>query len=79
MPLAFDQFILSDWSEYNFIRYAVLRLPWRVWPLPAYDARFLLIGLEVLSDRRIVASTLFARKILAGRVDCADLVLMLRF
>jgi hypothetical protein len=48
----------------NFIRYAVGRLPpWRVWPLPAYDARCLLIGLEVLSDRRNVASALFARDI----------------
>jgi hypothetical protein len=27
----------------------------RVWPLPAYDAICFLIGLEVLSDRRIVA------------------------
>jgi hypothetical protein len=47
--------------------------------LPAYDARCLLIGLEVLSDRRIVASALFARNILVGRVDCPDLALMLRF
>jgi hypothetical protein len=45
--------------QHNFIRYSVLRLPWRVWPLPAYDARCLLIGLEVLSDRRIVASAPF--------------------
>jgi hypothetical protein len=65
--------------QHNFIRYAVRRLPWRVWPLPAYDARCLLIGLEVLSDRRIVASALFARDILVGRVDCPDLALMLRF
>jgi hypothetical protein len=50
-----------------------------VWPLPAYDAICLLIGLEVLSDRIIVAIALFARDILAGRVDCADLLLMLRF
>jgi hypothetical protein len=47
--------------------------------LPTYDARCLLIGLEELSDRRIVASALFARDILVGRVDCADLALMLRF
>jgi hypothetical protein len=65
--------------QHNVIRYAVRRLPWRVWPLPAYDARCLLIGLEVLSDRRIVDSSLFARDILFGRVDCADLALMLRF
>jgi hypothetical protein len=47
--------------------------------LPAYDARWLLIGLEVLSVRRIVASALFAWDILVARIDCADLVLMLRF
>jgi hypothetical protein len=50
-----------------------------VWPLPAYDARCLIIGFEVLSERRIVASALFARDILVGRVDCPDLALMLRF
>jgi hypothetical protein len=65
--------------QHNFIRYAMRRLPWRVWPLPAYDARCLLIGLEVLSNRIIVASALFAWNILVDRVDCADLPLMLRF
>jgi hypothetical protein len=65
--------------HHNFIRYAVRRLPWIVWPLLAYDARCLLIGLEVLSHRRIVDSALFARDILVGRVDCPDLALMLRF
>jgi hypothetical protein len=65
--------------QHNFIRYAVRQLPVRVWPLPAYDSRCLLIGLEVLSDRIIVASSLFARDILVSRVDCADLALMLRF
>jgi hypothetical protein len=64
---------------HNFIRYAVRRLSWRVWPLRAYDARYLLISLEVLSDRRIVASALFALDILVSRVDCVDLALMLRF
>jgi hypothetical protein len=52
---------------------------YKVWPLPAYDARCLLRGLEVLSNRRIVASARFAREILVGRVDCADLALMQRF
>jgi hypothetical protein len=52
--------------QHNFIRYAMRRLPWRVYPLPAYDARCLLIGFEVLSDKRIVASALFARDILVG-------------
>jgi hypothetical protein len=65
--------------QHNFIRYAVRRLTWRVWPFPAYDARYLLIGLEMLSDRRIVTSALFVRDILVSRVDCSNLVLMLRF
>jgi hypothetical protein len=68
MPLAFGR-ITRITSQ--FIRYAVRRLAWRVWPLPAYDARCLLIGLEVLSDSRIVAIFLSARDILAGKVDCA--------
>jgi hypothetical protein len=46
---------------------------------PAYDARCLLIGLELISDRRIVANAPFARDILVGRVDCPDLALMLKF
>jgi hypothetical protein len=63
----------------NFIRYAVCRVPWRVWPLLTYDAKCLLIGLEILSDTIIVAKALFVRDILAGRVDCVNLALMLIF
>jgi hypothetical protein len=48
-----------------------------MWPLPAYDARCLLIGVEVLSDKRMVASALFVLDILYGWVDCADLALLL--
>jgi hypothetical protein len=33
----------------------------------------------VFSDRRIVASALFARELLVGRVDSVDLALLLRF
>jgi hypothetical protein len=50
-----------------------------VWPSPAYDVRCLLIGFDVLSDKRIVASVFFAWDILVGRVDCADLALIQRF
>jgi hypothetical protein len=39
--------------QHNFIRYAVRQLPWRVWPLPAYDVRCLLIGLEVLPTEEL--------------------------
>jgi hypothetical protein len=77
MPHAFgrltSRIILSGLSECH--TNAVRRLPWRVWPLPAYDARCLLKGLEVLSD----TNALFAREILVGKVDCADLALVLRF
>jgi hypothetical protein len=55
--------------QHNFILYAVRQLPWRVWSLSAYDARCLLIGLKLLSDRRIVVNALSARDILVGRVD----------
>jgi hypothetical protein len=37
-----QQSVHSEWLkrvQHNFIRYTVL--PWRVWPLPAYDARCL--------------------------------------
>jgi hypothetical protein len=44
--------------QHNFIRYAVRLLPWRVWPLPAYDARCLLIGLDVLSDMLSIQPTM---------------------
>jgi hypothetical protein len=47
--------------------------------MPDYDASCLLIGLDVLFDRRIVTSALFARDILVGRVDFADVALMVRF
>jgi hypothetical protein len=65
--------------QQNLIRYAVRLLPWRVWPLPAYGAICLLIGLEVLSHSRIVASAIFARDILVDKVDYVDLDLLLRF
>jgi hypothetical protein len=44
----------------------------------AYDARCLLIGFEVLSERRIVAGALFAREILVGKVVWADLALLIQ-
>jgi hypothetical protein len=46
--------------------------------LPADDARCLLIGLHVLSDRINVAIVLFAWNILVGRSDCMDFVGLLR-
>jgi hypothetical protein len=37
------------------------------------------MGVIALPLPRIVASAFFAREILDGRVDCADLVILLRF
>jgi hypothetical protein len=83
MPRAFgrftSRFILSGLSESSTIlfvmRYVDCRGECGRCQLMMQD----LIGLEVLSNRRIVASTLFAREVLVGRVDCVDLAFMIRF
>jgi hypothetical protein len=62
------------WSPHQPVYSEWLERVQRLSKLPVYDARCLLIGLEVLSD-----SFLFARDILIGRAVCADLALMLRF
>jgi hypothetical protein len=56
--------------QHNFIRYAVRRLPWRLWPLPTYDARCLLIGLEVLFLR---GTFWLAGSIVRTLLSCYDL------
>jgi hypothetical protein len=67
-------FILRGWSECNTFSFVMwyVAWAWKLWPLSGYDARCLLMGLEV-------ANALFARNILCGRIDCADLTLLLRF
>jgi hypothetical protein len=65
MPRAFgrltSRFILSGLSECNTISFVMRCVDCR--------GECGLLGLEVLSDRRIVASAVFARDILVGRVD----------
>jgi hypothetical protein len=63
----------------NFVRFALRRLPWTVSRLPQYFERSLLLGLDALADRRTVASALFARDIICGRIDCACLSELFRF
>jgi hypothetical protein len=45
--------------QHNFIRFALQGLGWTAQPLPLYESRYLLLGLEVLSDRRKIAAALF--------------------
>jgi hypothetical protein len=54
-------------------------LDWTAQPLPPYESRCLLLGLEVLSDRRKIAAALFFRDILCGRIESHYLADLLRF
>jgi hypothetical protein len=57
--------------QHNFIRFAWRGLGWTAQPLPPYESRCLLLGLEVLSDRRKIAA--------ADRIESAYLADLLRF
>jgi hypothetical protein len=48
-------------------------------PLPPYESKYLLLGLEVLSYRRKIAAALFVRDILCRRIEFAYLPDLLRF
>jgi hypothetical protein len=48
-------------------------------PLPAYDSRCALLGLESLEDRRTVASALLIRDLLCDKTDSLHLRSKLRF
>jgi hypothetical protein len=48
-------------------------LGWTTQPLPPYESRCLLLGLEVLSDRRKIAGALFVRDSLCVRIESAYL------
>jgi hypothetical protein len=50
--------------QHNFVRFALRGLSWTAQPLPPYESRCLLLGLEVLSDRKKIAAALFVRDIL---------------
>jgi hypothetical protein len=52
--------------QHNFIRFALRGLDWTAQPLPSYES--LLLGLEVLSDRRKIAAVLFFLDILCRRM-----------
>jgi hypothetical protein len=57
--------------QHNFIRFALRGLGCTTQPLPPYESRCLLLGLEVLSDRRKMAAALFVRDILGRRIESA--------
>jgi hypothetical protein len=65
--------------QHNFIRFALRGLSWTPQPLPPYESRCLLLGLEVLSDRRRIAAALFVRDILCRRIESAYFADLLRF
>jgi hypothetical protein len=65
--------------QHNFIRFALRGLCWTTQSLPPYESRCLLLGLEVLSDRRKIAAALFVRDILCRRIESAYFADLLRF
>jgi hypothetical protein len=65
--------------QHNFIRFALRGLGWTAQPLPPYKSRCLLLGVEVLSDRRKITAALFVRDILCRRIESVYLADLLRF
>jgi Reverse transcriptase (RNA-dependent DNA polymerase) len=65
--------------QHKFLRFALRMLHWTSNPLPAYDSRCALLGLECLEDRRTVASALLIRDLLCNRIDSEHLSGLLRF
>jgi hypothetical protein len=63
--------------QHNFVRFGLRGLRWTT--LPSYEARCVLVGLDSLEDRRMLASAMFVRDLLCGRIDSAHLASMLRF
>jgi hypothetical protein len=61
------------------IMVALRGLSWTTQPLPPFESRCLLLGLEVLSDRRKLAAGLYVRDILCGMIESAYLTDLLRF
>jgi hypothetical protein len=64
--------------QQNFIRFALRGPGWTTQPLPPYESRCLLLGLEVLSDKRKIAAALFVRDIICRRIEFAYLADLLR-
>jgi hypothetical protein len=50
--------VIIERIQYNFIRFAFQVLGWTTQPLPSNESRCLLLGLEILSDRREIAAAL---------------------
>jgi hypothetical protein len=72
------------WSMYcacgRLIRRCIWRgLSWTTQPLSPYESKCLLLGLEVLSDRRKITAALFVRDILCWWIESAYLADLLRF
>jgi Reverse transcriptase (RNA-dependent DNA polymerase) len=65
--------------QHNFVRYALRKLGWTQQPLPSYENRSALLGLEILSDRRKVCAALFIRDLLCERIESAYLLALLSF
>ena len=65
--------------QHNFLRFALRMFRWTANPLPAYDSRCALLGLESIEDRRRIASALLIRDLLCGRIDSPHLTSKLRF
>jgi hypothetical protein len=55
------------------------KLGWTQQPLPSYENRSALLGLEILSDRRKVCAALFIRDLLCERIESAYLLALLPF
>ena len=65
--------------QHNFLRFALRMFQWTANPLPAYDSRCALLGLESIEDQRMIASALLIRDLLCGRIDSPHLTSKLRF
>lgn len=62
----------------SFVRYALRRLPWNdAVRLPPYENRCMLMQLETLASRRIMLQRLFCFDLLAGNIDCGELLFQL--
>lgn len=62
----------------KFVWFACRRMPWTdPTRLPRYEARCNLLGLETLENRRTIAKSIFAAKILTAQIDSPNLLNLL--
>jgi hypothetical protein len=64
--------------QHIFVRFALRMLHWTADPLPAYDSRCALLGLESLKDRRTVTSARLISDLLCDKTDSLQLRSKLR-